>query len=300
MTTRAARYGDRLLSCEKEVAVLDVPIIIEGQDGINWARWRRLVRAVEDLGFARLYRSGHFTNPTGPNRDALGLWSSLTWLAEHTNRIEFGPLVSPVSFRHPIITAWAAAAVDDLAGGRLRLGLGAGWQERVHRTYGFNLLDTGRRFARFEEGLEVIIRLLQDEGPVSLDGEFYRLHDAVLMPSSTITSGTPIVIGGNGPNRTLPLVARYAGAWNVVFVPAKRFVELSTYLNELLRAVGRSPERVRRTLMTRVIFGRTTTEVERKLGGERESDSAPTALSSGRHLRSSSSSARWQRLACNG
>jgi alkanesulfonate monooxygenase SsuD/methylene tetrahydromethanopterin reductase-like flavin-dependent oxidoreductase (luciferase family) len=105
MTTRAARYGDRLLSCEKKVAVLDVPIIIEGQDGINWARWRRLVRAVEDLGFAGLYRSDHFTNPTGPNRDALGLWSSLTWLAEHTNRIEFGPLVSPVSFRHPIITA---------------------------------------------------------------------------------------------------------------------------------------------------------------------------------------------------
>jgi alkanesulfonate monooxygenase SsuD/methylene tetrahydromethanopterin reductase-like flavin-dependent oxidoreductase (luciferase family) len=61
--------------------------------------------AVEDLGFAGLYRSDHFTNPTGPNRDALGLWSSLTWLAEHTNRIEFGPLVSPVSFRHPIITA---------------------------------------------------------------------------------------------------------------------------------------------------------------------------------------------------
>ncbi len=74
--------------------MLDVAIIIEGQDGINWARWRRLVRAVEDFGFAGLYRSEHFTNPTGPNRDALELWSSLTWLADHTSRIEFGPLVS--------------------------------------------------------------------------------------------------------------------------------------------------------------------------------------------------------------
>jgi F420-dependent oxidoreductase-like protein len=248
--------------------LLDVAIMIEGQDGINWARWRRLVRAVEDLGFAGLYRSDHFTNPTGPNRDALELWSSLTWLADHTSRIEFGPLVSPVSFRHPVITAWTAAAVNDLAGGRLRLGLGAGWQEREHRTYGFELLDTDRRFARFEEGLEVITRLLRNEESVSFVGEFYRLHDAGLMPSSTITGVLPIVIGGNGPNRTLPLVARYADEWNAVFVPARRFAELSARLDELLRAAGRSPGRVRRTLMTRVIFGRTDAEVSRKLGGE--------------------------------
>ena len=248
--------------------MLDVAIMIEGQDGINWARWRRLVRAVEDLGFAGLYRSDHFTNPTGPNRDALELWSSLTWLADHTSRIEFGPLVSPVSFRHPVITAWTAAAVNDLAGGRLRLGLGAGWQEREHITYGFELLDTDRRFARFEEGLEVITRLLRNEESVSLVGEFYRLHDAGLTPRSTITGVLPIVIGGNGPNRTLPLVARYADEWNAVFVPARRFAELSARLDELVRAAGRSPERVRRTLMTRVIFGRTDAEVSRKLGGE--------------------------------
>jgi alkanesulfonate monooxygenase SsuD/methylene tetrahydromethanopterin reductase-like flavin-dependent oxidoreductase (luciferase family) len=74
--------------------------------------------------------------------------ASLTWLADNTSRIEFGPLVSPVSFRHPVIIAWTAAAVDDLSGGRLRLGLGAAWQEREHRTYGFELLDTDRRFAR--------------------------------------------------------------------------------------------------------------------------------------------------------
>ena len=248
--------------------MLDVAIMIEGQDGLNWARWRRLVRAVEGLGFGGLYRSDHFTNPTGPNHDALELWSSLTWLADHTSRIEFGPLVSPVSFRHPVITAWAATAVDGLAGGRLRLGLGAGWQEREHRTYGFDLLDPGRRFARFEEGLEIIIRLLRNEEPVSFDGEFYRLHNAVLMPRPAITGGPPIVIGGNGPNRTLPLAARYADEWNAAFVPAGRFAELSTHLDELLRAVGRSPEQVRRTIMTRIVFGRAIAEVERKLGGE--------------------------------
>ncbi|HKG27446.1 MAG TPA: LLM class flavin-dependent oxidoreductase, partial [Thermomicrobiales bacterium] len=96
----------------------DVAIMIEGQDGLNWERWQRLAAAAQDLGFAGLYRSDHFTNADGPHRDALELWTSLTWLAGHTRRIEFGPMVSPVSFRNPVITAWTAAAVDDLSGGR--------------------------------------------------------------------------------------------------------------------------------------------------------------------------------------
>lgn len=94
--------------------MLEVAVMIEGQDGINWDRRKRLVRAVEDLGFAGLYRSDHFTEPVGPPRDALELRSSLTWLADNTERIEFGPLVSPVSFRHPVVTAWQASAVDGL------------------------------------------------------------------------------------------------------------------------------------------------------------------------------------------
>ena len=246
----------------------EVAIMIEGQDGIDWERWRRIAQTVEDSGYAGLFRSDHLTNPVGPNKDALELWTSLTWLADNTSRIEFGPLVSPVSFRHPVITAWQASAVDSLAGGRLRLGVGAGWEEREHETYGFDLLDTDRRFARFEEGLEVITRLLRSEEPVSFDGEFYRLRDAVLMPRSPRPGGPPIVIGGNGVRRTLPLAARYADEWNAVFVTPDRFAELSARLSELLQEAGRSPERVRRTLMTRVIFGSTTADVESKLAGE--------------------------------
>ena len=248
--------------------MLEVAIMIEGQDGLDWARWQRLARAVEDFGYAGLYRSDHFTNPTGPVLDALELWTSLTWLAGNTARIEFGPLVSPVSFRHPVITAWMASAVDSLAGGRLRLGIGAGWQEREHETYGFGLLGTDRRFARFEEALQVVILLLQSEEPVSFDGEFYRLRDAVLMPRSPRPGGPPVVIGGNGPRRTLPLAARYADEWNAVVVTPERFIELNARLDELLQEAGRPPEQVRRTLMTRVVFGRTTADIESKLAGE--------------------------------
>jgi len=247
--------------------VLEVAIMIEGQDGIDWRRWRGLVRTVEELGYAGLFRSDHFTNPTGPVLDALELWSSLTWLADNTSRIEFGPLVSPVSFRHPVITAWQASAVDNLAGGRLRLGIGAGWQEREHEAYGFDLLDTDRRFARFEEALQVVTLLLRSEEPVSFDGDFYRLRDAALMPRSPRPGGPPIVIGGNGPRRTLPLAARYADEWNAVLVTSERFMELDARLDELLQELGRPPERVRRTLMTRAVSGRTTADVERKLAG---------------------------------
>ncbi|MCA9873302.1 MAG: LLM class flavin-dependent oxidoreductase, partial [Anaerolineales bacterium] len=110
--------------------MIEVAIMVEGQNGLNWPRWQRLATAVEDLGFAGLYRSDHYTNSRPPDLDSLELWVSLTWLATHTRRIEFGPLVSPVSFRQPTMTARMASAVDDLSHGRLTLGLGAGWQER--------------------------------------------------------------------------------------------------------------------------------------------------------------------------
>jgi F420-dependent oxidoreductase-like protein len=248
--------------------VPEVAIMIEGQDGLDWPRWQRLARTVEDSGYAALHRSDHFTNPTGPVLHALELWSSLTWLADNSDRIEFGPLVSPVSFRHPVITAWTASSVDSLAGGRLRLGIGAGWQEREHEAHGFELLETELRFARFEEALKIITLLLRNDEPVSFDGEFYRLRDAVLMPRSPQPGGPPIVIGGNGPRRTLPLAARYADEWNAVLIPPGRFAGLSARLDELLRETGRPPEAVRRTLMTRAIFGRTTADVERKLAGK--------------------------------
>jgi len=270
----AWRYDDP--TSEEEGSVLEVAIMVEGQQGVDWDRWRRLARAVEDLGYAGLYRSDHFPNKrTGAYMDCLELWASLAWLAENTSRIEFGPLVSPVSFRHPVLTAWQASAVDNLAGGRLRLGLGAGWNEWEHETFGFEVLDTDRRFVRFEEGLEVVTRLLRNDEPVSFDGEFYSLRDALLMPRSPRPGGTPVVVGGNGVRRTLPLAARYADEWNAVFLKAEAFMDLNARLDELVREAGRAPQEVRRTLMTRVIFGRTEADVDRKLDGALRDHTSP-------------------------
>ncbi len=246
---------------------IEVALMIEGQNGLTWPRWQRLVQAAEDLGFVGLYRSDHFTNANPPEKESLELWVSLTWLASQTKRIEFGPLVSPVSFRHPALTARIAAAVDDLSGGRLQLGLGAGWQEREHSMFGFDLLAVGPRFQRFREGLEVITRLLRGDKPVTWIGEYYQLREAILLPRPLRSGGPPIVIGGNGEQRTLPLAARYADEWNAVFVPPARFAELNARLDTLLDAAGRPRNTVRRSLMIGSVFGRDEREVERLLAG---------------------------------
>lgn len=248
--------------------VLDLALMLEGQNGLNWTHWKRIAQAAEDLGFAGLYRSDHFTNPQGPHLDSLELWASLTWLASNTKRIEFGPMVSPVSFRNPVVTAWTAAAVDDLSGGRLQLGLGAGWQEREHESYGFHLLDVDARFARLVEGIEVVTRLLRSDVETSFDGSFFHLASALLLPRPARAGGPRIVIGGNGPKRTLPLAAKYADEWNGVGLKPDAFRERCRILDDLLVKEGRAPGDVRRTMMVRVMAADTDDEAVAKLGGD--------------------------------
>lgn len=245
--------------------MLEIAIMVEGQNGLNWSRWQRIATAVEELGFAGLYRSDHYTNATAPDLDSLELWVSLTWLASHTKRIEFGPLVSPVSFRHPTMTARIASAVDDLSGGRLTLGLGAGWQEREHTNYGWQLLDLAPRFDRFEEGLEVITQLLRSNEPVNFQGKYYQLQEAILLPRPARPAGPPILIGGNGPKRTLPLVAKYAGEWNAVFQPLSELIKLNAELDRLLEASGRQPQAVRRSMMTGLIYAQNEASLATRL-----------------------------------
>lgn len=248
---------------------MEIAIMIEGQNGLTWPRWQRIATAVEELGFVGLYRSDHYTNAGPPDIESLELWVSLTWLASHTQRIEFGPLVTPVSFRQPTMTARMAAAVDDLSGGRLTLGLGAGWQEREHINYGWDLLPVPQRFARFEEGVRIIRHLLHQDEPLNFDGEYYRLHDAVLLPRPERPGGPPILIGGGGPRRSLPMAARYANEWNAVYKNPAQYAELNGILDDLLVAEGREPGSVKRSLMTGIFFGRDEAEVAHKLAGRK-------------------------------
>jgi len=242
-----------------------ISIQIEGQDGLTWPRWKKLVAEVEALGFAGLYRSDHFTNGRPPDKAALETIVSLTYLAGNTQRVHFGPLVAPLSFRHPALLARQAAALDDLSGGRMILGVGAGWQEREHQLFGFDLGDIPTRMARLEEGLEVITRLLKSDEPVTFEGRFFQLRGATLLPRPQRPGGPSILLGGNGVKRTLPLVARYADIWNVLSLTPEGFCERSALLDTLLKAAGREPAEVRRTMMLAMFFGRDMDEVDRRL-----------------------------------
>jgi F420-dependent oxidoreductase-like protein len=245
--------------------MLEIAIMIEGQNGLTWSRWQKIARLVEDTGFVGLFRSDHFTNSNPPDIESLELWTSLTWLASNTRRIEFGPLVTPFSFRHPVHTARMATAVDDLSDGRLTLGLGAGWNEREHHLFGFDLLEPSRRFERFNEGMEVVTRLLKSEEPVTFEGQYYQLRGATLLPRPQRHGGPRILIGGNGAKRTLSYVVRYADEWNCVALTPPEFADISAKLDEMLHAAGRKPESVRRSMMTGCVFGKDQASQDEKV-----------------------------------
>jgi F420-dependent oxidoreductase-like protein len=234
--------------------MIEVGLMLEGQADLNWERWQRIAQVAEDSGYVGLYRSDHFTNPHGAYQDSLECWTSLTWLASHTSRLEFGPLVSPVSFRHPSMLVRTAAAVDDLSGGRLQFGVGAGWQEREHTNYSYHLGTVAERMGRLREAMHIISHLLRDDAPLTFAGKFYQVHEAVLLPRPRRPGGTRVVIGGNGKQLTLPLAARFADEWNATFRTTEQFQELSGHLDTLLDAAGRPRSAVRRTMMTRLDY----------------------------------------------
>lgn len=233
-----------------------VGIMIEGAFGLNWPRWKRLVQAAEEFGFDGIYRSDHFMDGTDRHQDALEAYISLAWAADNTERIEIGTLVSPISFRDPRILAWQATAVNDLAKGRLRLGLGAGWQEKEHVAFGFELGSLDERFARLEEACQVVRGLTRSDLPISLDGERYPLQEAQLVPRYPDTDSPAIIIGGNGPKRTLPLVARFADEWNGLMISNDDYRKRNALLDELMAAEGRDPQLVRRSQMVGSIIAK--------------------------------------------
>lgn len=251
--------------------MLEIAIMIEGQNGLTWPRWQRIARLVEDAGFIGLFRSDHFTNSNPPELESLELWTSLTWLACNTERIEFGPLVTPFSFRHPVHTTRMASAVDDLSKGRLVLGLGAGWNEREHHLFGFDLLQPGPRFERFNEGMEVVTRLLRSDEPAIFEGQYYQLRGATLLPRPQRPGGPRILIGGNGLQRTLSYVARYADEWNCVSLTPQEFTNRNMKLDEMLHVAGRSPESVRRSMMTGCVFGKDNAALKEKIAARGKS-----------------------------
>jgi alkanesulfonate monooxygenase SsuD/methylene tetrahydromethanopterin reductase-like flavin-dependent oxidoreductase (luciferase family) len=246
---------------------LELNVMIEGQEGLTWERWQRLGRAAEDGGFAGLYRSDHLTGLFGDStRPSLETWASLPWLATATKRIRFGPIVSPLTFYQPAILAKRAAAIDQLAGGRFDLGIGAGWNEMEHRMFGIPFPPLRERMDRFEAGARAI-RALWRGAPVTLEQPYVPLHEAQSFP---VPAGARLVVGGRGERRTMRVAAELADEWNVTRVTYDEYPRKLDVLAGHCRVVGRDPSTIRLSLMAPIVIGRTRAEVAARLARGRE------------------------------
>jgi alkanesulfonate monooxygenase SsuD/methylene tetrahydromethanopterin reductase-like flavin-dependent oxidoreductase (luciferase family) len=219
-------------------------IMIEGQEGLNWDRWRLICQDAEGLGFDSLRRSDHLFSVMGAvERDSLECWTSLALAAEWTNTIELGPMVSPMTFRQPAVLARIATAVDLMSEGRLILGVGAGWYEREHVDTGIPFLTLGGRMDLLEEGIKTIRATWQNANPKPVRGT------------------VPLLMGGRGEKRALPMVAREAVEWNLSHMDADEYVEKRKVLDAACQAIGRDPSSIRHSVMANFIIGRDRADV---------------------------------------
>ena len=225
--------------------VTQIGIMLEGQEGLSWDRWRRICADADRLGFASLRRSDHLVSVMGPlasNRDCIECWESLALAAEWTTRIEFGPMVSPITFRLPGMLAKIAASVDALSGGRLILGVGAGWNRNEHEAFGIPFYSERERFEHLESGIKAIREIWATTNP---------------KPGR---NPIPLLMGGKGLKRTIPLVAREAAEWNLSRLDPDMFRDRRDALDAACREIGRDPATIRRSVMTSYIVGRDRSE----------------------------------------
>jgi len=193
-------------------------LMIEGQEGVTWQDWCALADACEEHGVETLFRSDHYISQGDEAHNvAHDAWTTIAALAARTTTLRFGTLVSPATFRAPGLLANAAATADQVSGGRIELGLGAGWMEREHRAYGFPFPETSERLARFAEQLEIVHRLWSDER-VDFHGTYYSLEDAPAQPKPVQLPHPPILVGGSGTRGTAEPAARFADEYNTPFV----------------------------------------------------------------------------------
>ena len=251
--------------------------MIEGQDGVTWPQWLALAHACEAHGIPALFRSDHQLNLGGrTERGSLDAWATLTALAAHTSTLRLGTLVSPVTFRHPSELAKVVVVADHVSGGRVELGLGAGWNEREHAAYGFEFPPLKVRMDLLAEQLEIIHGHWGDRA-FSFAGEHYRLEDLDARPKPVQHPHPPVLLGGIAGPRGAALAARWADEYNTSFATFEDVVAMKDRVTAACEAAGREP--IPFSLMTGVVVGRDQGEVRdrMKLVAEHRRDSVDPA-----------------------
>ena len=243
-----------------------VCLMIEGQEDVTWEQWLALAGACEEHGLEGLFRSDHYGPLMGmPERGSLDAWATLAGLAARTSRIRLGTLVSPATFRPPAVLAKNVVTVDHISGGRVELGLGAGWHEGEHRAHGFEFPATPVRMERLAEQLEIVTRSWSEDS-FSFQGRHYQLQDLRALPKPVQRPRPTLLVGGRAGPKSLALAARFADEYNVTGLPMEELPERRARQLDAWREAGRDPGTARMSLMTTGVVGRDRTEVERRVG----------------------------------
>lgn len=236
-----------------------VNLMIEGQESVTWQQWVDLARTAEAAGLEGLFRSDHYQSVASrTERSSLDAWVTIGGLGAITEQLRLGTMVSPASFRHPSVLAKNAVTADHISGGRVELGMGAGWHELEHRTYGFPFHDLGTRYDVFEEQVEIVTRQFSEER-FDHDGAHYRLEDCQANPKPVQRPRLPLILGGVAGPRSARLAARFADEYNTVFPTLDGVVERRATLEAACEAVGRDPLPL--SIMTGCLLGRDEAEV---------------------------------------
>ena len=234
---------------------MDVCLMIEGQEDVTWEDWRAIAAACEEHGVGTLFRSDHYLSVDDRReRGSLDAWTTIAALAAITTRLRLGTMVSPTTFRHPAVLAKSVVTADHISGGRVELGIGAGWWEREHEAYGIPLPEIGPRLDALEEQLQLIPRHWAP-GPFSFDGEHYAAEGLDALPKPVQQPRPPLILGGKGGPRSLRLAARYADEYNTVMSTVEEIADIRKRLDRACEAEDRDPASLPLSMMTGWLVG---------------------------------------------
>jgi F420-dependent oxidoreductase-like protein len=234
---------------------MEICLMIEGQEDVNWVDWQAIAAACEEYGVGTLFRSDHYLSVDDRReRGSLDAWATIAALAATTERLRLGTLVSPATFRHPAVLAKLAVTADHISGGRIELGIGAGWWEREHEAFGIDLPEPGPRLDALEEQME-LIRRYWEEGPFNYEGRHYRAKNLDALPKPMQQPRLPLILGGKGGPRSLRLAAALADEYNTVMSTAEEIADVRKRLDEACEAADRDPKGLPLSMMTGWLVG---------------------------------------------
>ncbi len=243
-------------------------IFTEPQQGATYDELLRVARAAEGLGFDAFFRSDHYQRigDGSPGPGSTDAWMTLAAIARETSRIRLGTMVTPVTFRFPGPLAIQVAQADAMSGGRVELGLGAGWYDTEHASYAIPFPGTRTRFEMLEEQLEIVTGLWATPPgeTFSFSGRHYNVTDSPALPKPAQQPRPPVILGGWGTTRTPRLAAKFADEFNMPFPPVSYFREGCDHVRRACEAIGRDPSTMRFTVASVVAIGTTDAEFERR------------------------------------